>query len=174
MQIDTDRLTLASLQAQHAQDLYEGINDWSVMQWLRPPPWPYRLEDAQSFIARAPSELRPRLGLFLKGEPTLLGIVSITGETAELGYWLRQSAWGQGYMSEAARALTNWHFEQGQGCDLVSGNFAGNIGSERIQQKLGFTYVGEKTRWSVPMQKDTLGPETVLTRQAWHAHRDQT
>jgi ribosomal-protein-alanine N-acetyltransferase len=64
-------------------------------------------------------------------------------ETAdtELGYGLDKSFWGQGYMTEAARALIDWSFAAGR-TRIVAVAMPENVGSWRVMEKCGMTYEG--------------------------------
>lgn len=69
----------------------------------------------------------------------------------ELGYALGEKYWGQGYATEACRALMHHAF-----CDLncpilTCGHFTFNTRSKRVIKKLGFTYEGTLRRvWQAP------------------------
>ena len=49
--VDTERIRLRPLETKDASSLVEALNDWDTAQWLPTVPFPYRLEDATSFIA---------------------------------------------------------------------------------------------------------------------------
>lgn len=60
----------------------------------------------------------------------------------ELGYVLSRESWGKGIMTEAARAVLAWGFEE-LGLALIScGHFTFNDRSRRVIEKCGFTYEG--------------------------------
>jgi RimJ/RimL family protein N-acetyltransferase len=61
-----------------------------------------------------------------------------------LGYWLAPRLAGQGLMSEAAHAVTDWAFET-LGTHKVSvGCVEENLASKRVIEKLGFRFVGRR------------------------------
>ena len=60
---------------------------------------------------------------------------------AEIGYRLRQDAWGKGYASEAALALVNWAFETADLEKVVACTMATNTGSRRVMEKIGMKYI---------------------------------
>lgn len=63
-------------------------------------------------------------------------------ECRVLGYILRKSCWGQGFMTEAAREVLRYAFEE-LGLQLVSTyRFPYNQRSGRVMEKVGFTYEG--------------------------------
>jgi len=166
--IQTDRLSLRLLEPQDAGWIAVEIANPAVQKWLTSPPHPYRLSDAEDFIAKFGAQSGIRV-IDLNGLP--LGVVSIEpGQNldperpalAELGYWLQQSAWGHGYMTEAAKALTEWHFVH-IGGPVYSGWIKGNAASENILRKLGFSDLETVDRRSE--FHDTLVPvERVILR----------
>ena len=59
-----------------------------------------------------------------------------------IGYELARAFWGQGYMSEALRAMVEYGFEH-KGLDVLAiSHFAGNDRSRRVIEKCGFRYEG--------------------------------
>mgnify|MGYP004597805855 CR=1 FL=1 len=61
----------------------------------------------------------------------------------EIGFVLSKSYWGNGYMTEAVRAVTAYLFDE-VGLDfIVCGYFVGNYQSERVQEKCGFKFYKE-------------------------------
>jgi len=60
----------------------------------------------------------------------------------ELGYWISEAAWGQGYATEAARAFTDWAKAQNR-APLTASHFSDNPASGRVLEKVGFGYTGE-------------------------------
>jgi RimJ/RimL family protein N-acetyltransferase len=73
-----------------------------------------------------------------------VGLSSISAEhrKAELGFWLTPPLWGQGIMTEAARAVVRFGFEELALNRIFAGHFEGNHASRRVQKKLGFRYEG--------------------------------
>jgi ribosomal-protein-alanine N-acetyltransferase len=62
-------------------------------------------------------------------------------DRAELGYWLGRPHWGQGVMSEAALAATQWGFETLGLHKITIGCVEGNAASQRIIEKLGYRFL---------------------------------
>ncbi len=65
---------------------------------------------------------------------------------AELGYWIGKPYWGQGYASEAVRALILHAFERDGFAYLTVGHFADNPASARVIAKFGFVPQGNQVR----------------------------
>ena len=88
---------------------------------------------------------RYTLAIVLRAEDRVIGQISI-GPSAEdfpaegeigFGYMLHRDAWGQGYATEAARAIVDFGFET-LGATLISAwCFEGNRASARVLEKAG-------------------------------------
>jgi RimJ/RimL family protein N-acetyltransferase len=72
-------------------------------------------------------------------------------------------------MSEAAAAAVGQYLACRNVETLVSGYFAGNGASWRIQDKLGFRIVGERMLHSTPWGRKLPHIDTVLTRDRFEA-----
>jgi RimJ/RimL family protein N-acetyltransferase len=109
--------------------------------------------------------------LALQREGELIGVIHIEPQQRGhmLGYWLGCAYWGQGYMSEATAAAVGHYFACRDVETLVSGYFAGNGASWRIQDKLGFRMAGERVLHSRPWGKDLPHIDTILTRDRFEA-----
>ncbi|MBC8571322.1 GNAT family N-acetyltransferase [Zongyangia hominis] len=57
--------------------------------------------------------------------------------SVELGYGLEESYWGQGYMTEAARALCDWALSQPGVRRVTAETERGNLASQRVLQNCG-------------------------------------
>ena len=162
-----------------APTLAQVANNPSIPQFLRNIfPSPYTLSDAESWILHC-STLNP-LTQFAITEPTTDAIIGGIGLTQqedvysrswELGYWLGEEFWGRGIMTEAARALVDWGF-QNLVCERIfAGLFAENEASERVIKKVGFIYEGRLRRavWKHGQNMDVLMYSII--RQDWENER---
>lgn len=69
-------------------------------------------------------------------------------EVLDLGYRLRRAAWGQGYATEASRALIRCAFVDPGIQRITAGALADNIASRRVMEKAGLTLVRtRRTSW---------------------------
>ena len=61
-------------------------------------------------------------------------------DECEIGFWIGEKYWGNGFATEAGERLINRAFED-LGMNVIWVNyFTGNEKSKRIQEKLGFVY----------------------------------
>ncbi len=110
-------------------------------------------EETRAFLQRTQDwlTLDPRpvyaLAITLRAEGSLIGVVSLTITSrelgqAELGYRLSSHSWGQGYATEAAQALIAFGFATLQLHRIYALCHPDNIGSQRVMQKAGMRYEG--------------------------------
>jgi RimJ/RimL family protein N-acetyltransferase len=173
--IRTRRLVLRQLQASDEGQIFTLFNNWEVIRWLGPPPWPYSRADAANFLQRilTPTGEQSEAAFAITLDDTLIGGIGVRVRPANpaqsragpfLGYWLGQPYWGRGYMTEAAGALIPQVFTTMPHDAIYSGAFKGNDGSLRVQEKLGFVRDGEAMVYSTPRGGEFPHINTVLTR----------
>lgn len=151
MQIATQRLLLRDFTA---ADWTAVLAYQSHPLYLRYYPWTERTaEDVQAFVKMflAHQQMNPRhkfqLAVTLKSSGQLIGNCGIRlpepeSIEADLGYELDPAHWGQGYATEAARAMLHFGFT-GLGLHRIWASvLAVNEGSVRLLQKLGFKQEG--------------------------------
>ncbi len=86
----------------------------------------------------------------------------------EIGYWVGNMFWGQGYATEAVRALVCRVFEETDAETIWCATLPDNFSSRRVQEKCGFVF--HHHAYGVPVPQ--LGTHrdlvyTCLTKQAW-------
>jgi RimJ/RimL family protein N-acetyltransferase len=129
-------------------------------------PNPYRIKDAVKFIKRIGDDTDSVY--FSIYRQKFMGIVSVrTNENneADLGYWLERSAWGQGFMSEAARAVVSHAFRKFGYADIHSGAYEDNRASMAVLQKLGFQSHGEQIHHNETRNCDVKCLRVKLSRE---------
>ncbi|NBC36489.1 GNAT family N-acetyltransferase [Novosphingobium sp. FSY-8] len=143
----SERLFLRPLWSEDWQALHHQINDAEVVRHLARAPWPYTEEDARWFAGQTQDERYPH---FLITRPRgddgvdTLGVIGLHdegGETA-LGYWLGRDHWGQGYATEAARAVIDIARAIGHR-HLIAMHFLDNPASAGVLARAGFRDTGD-------------------------------
>ena len=176
----TARLRLRPPTASDADWIAREIAHPEVAPKLTSLPFPYTLDDAQAWL----DGMGHQNGVYiivsgftesgltesdLTGSCDPIGSVTVKSdpEWAELGYWLCRAHWGQGYMTEAARAVLAAYFSVRPG-PVVSGHVLDNLQSANTLRKLGFAntevFTQATARGEVEVQKMTL------TRSVWLDH----
>ena len=140
--IETDRLVLTTPTLAHVPDMAVLANSRAIYQVLARLPHPYAESDGRFFvetIARGASEFAwsiLRDGHFI-GVISLIGIDGNNGPAPEIGYWLGEPFWGQGYATEAALAVVA--AARAAGLPMLRATaLTSNTGSRRVLAKAGF------------------------------------
>jgi len=128
-----------------APALAVAIADEAIVKNLAAPPWPFRMRDAEAYLARTRDPILPTLLIFERGNgPQLIGECGLARRASgsvELGYWIAKPFWGQGYATEACAALLD--IARAIGLPSLEGShFIDNPASGRVLQKLGFQSLG--------------------------------
>lgn len=144
--IETERLVLRPPRAADLDDLVAQANNWKVLEPTASLPFPYLEEHGRGFIARFAHKPDKR-AYVIAGRETdrLMGVIGLyfhDEKPTELGYWLGESHWGQGFAPEAVKALLD--AASGIGLNPIRARvLAANRGSVRVLEKSGFGIVEE-------------------------------
>lgn len=80
----------------------------------------------------------------------------------EIGYYLKPSAWGQGYATEVSRRLVRFAFEETPLDQVVATHTIGNDASRKVLLKTGFADLGTRRAYG-----DDNAPFLRITREEW-------
>ena len=83
----------------------------------------------------------------------------------EIGYFLRRSAWGNGYATEAVERILRFAFEASPLEKVVAVIEPENIGSRRILEKTGFSTTGIRRAYGEDLPGFQIIREDWLSRQ---------
>jgi len=145
MQIATRRLVLRPWQSGDEDALVAAANHREV--WINLTddfPHPYTPSAAKAWIQRVEADTSglPGLAITVAGTPVGgIGVVrlgDLSRFTGVLGYWLAPTAWGSGYATEAACALTEHVFVATDLERIEARVLQWNPRSRRVLEKAGF------------------------------------
>ena len=139
-----------------ADDLVACLDgDEEIMRWLDQIPQPYRRDDALAYI-RGVAEQAFAITDAETGR--LLGSIGLRWneprEVAEVGYWLRQDARGDGVMTRALELATKLALESGAARVQLRAA-VGNDASRRVAERAGFRLEGilRSAHWNPRLQR---------------------
>lgn len=178
---ETERLTLRDWREEDWAEFWAGTNTPAVMRWLGG-----KLDDATMAAARGRLEgYQAEHGhtfwaVERREDGAILGFCGLkrcTDEAGpfgemEVGWRLREDAWGKGYAKEAAAASLDLAFERFAAERVVALTVEGNTASWGLMLRLGMMRRPEldfaASQWS-----DGLGPVIVhaITREEWAQQR---
>jgi len=161
----SERLLLRRWRDEDAQALYDAVIESRehIRPWM---PWAdsyQTVDDAVEFIRRQSGHWALRdevvIGIFARDDGTPLGgsgfhVHDFAIPSFEIGYWLRRSAEGHGYMSEAVRTITRFLFEDLGAQRVMIRCDARNRRSAHVAERLGFPFEGTLRRDSLDPQGD--------------------
>jgi RimJ/RimL family protein N-acetyltransferase len=143
--LETARLVLRAPTLADAETLATLVNDRRIAEMTTRIPYPNTLADTQAFLAGVNYGDGETVYLITARDGGILGACGIArgpGQPPELGYWLGVPYWGNGYATEAARAVIDHAFAD-LGCEaLVAGARVSNPASRRVLEKCGFQWTG--------------------------------
>jgi ribosomal-protein-alanine N-acetyltransferase len=158
--IQTVHLTLCPLLPDDAQILHRIYQVEGVLQYFpntAPPP----LEKVQKFIAGQENHWAQygygNWGILPAGERQIIGWAGLQYvpelDETEVGYLLNRPFWGKGYATEAARTSLQFGFENSSLDHIIALVHPDNLGSRRVIEKCGMSYVENKFLWGLEMMR---------------------
>jgi RimJ/RimL family protein N-acetyltransferase len=167
--LETERLTLRRPTLADVKAIALLANDRRIAENTRRLPHPYLQDHAVEFV-RATATAAQDTVFLIENNHTPLGMAGISWlepEAPELGYWLGVEHWGQGFGTEAARAVIDFFFEEFSFEQLVSGARVANPASRNILEKCGFQWSGVELHRFEALGSSTPVDCFRLSRSVW-------
>jgi RimJ/RimL family protein N-acetyltransferase len=144
--LDGETVSLATIEADDVSFVHETVNDPAVrngLSFARPQSEQTEREWIESIGDTDSDDVH----FLICVEDDPVGVIGLnqvhpTLGTGELGYYLTPHAWGNGYATDAARTLVDYAFAQLRLHRVHARAFAGNEGSQRVLEKVGFEHEG--------------------------------
>jgi RimJ/RimL family protein N-acetyltransferase len=137
--IDTQRLRLRSFQRNDWQAVYEYTSDPAVMGYI--PEGLFTPAQAQAFVADNMGAHARAVAVLLKTANILIGHIVFhpweAPQTYEIGWVFNRAYHGQGYATEAARAVLHYGFAALHLHRIIATCQPQNVASWRVMEKLG-------------------------------------
>jgi len=142
--LETKRLTLRAPTLKDAKAIAVLANDRRIAENTARIPHPYKLADAESFIAGANKADGETVFLIVRNGTIMgaCGVAVADPNAPELGYWLGVPHWGQGFATEALHAVIDFAFSEFEHTALHAGARVTNPASRRVLEKCGFQWTG--------------------------------
>lgn len=131
-------------------ELAKNLNNMHILNNLRDGlPYPYLEDDAEDFIRAMLSADKDKTFAFaITLNDKVIGSIGVFRQenihyrTAEMGYYIGEKYWGNGYMTEAVKLACEFVFENTDIIRIFAEPFSHNIASCRVLEKAGFTCEG--------------------------------
>lgn len=127
-----------------------NLNNPKVLNNLRDGlPYPYTEQDAEKFIrAMLSSDKNNTFAFAITLNEKVIGSIGVFRQenihfkTAEIGYYIGEPYWGNGYMTSAIKQVCKHVFEHTDIIRIYAEPFSHNIASCKALEKVGFRYEG--------------------------------
>ena len=142
--LETERLSLRRPTLADVKAIARLANDRRIAENTRRLPHPFSQDHAIAFVRHVATEPREIAFLIEYNFAPIgtVGINMIEPDAPALGYWLGVAHWGQGFGTEAARAMIDYFFEEFDREHLFAGARVTNPASRNILEKCGFQWSG--------------------------------
>ncbi|WP_332645334.1 GNAT family N-acetyltransferase [Lysinibacillus sp. 54212] len=148
--IETERLLLRPFHESDAEDVSFMCNNYNVFKSTLNLPHPYTLDCALAWIADHEQNFKDdrmyEFAITDKNSGKLYGAIGISNhqqfKNGEMGYWIGEEYWGNGYATEAAKAILDFVFKEKNYHRVYARYFKSNPASGKIMEKCGMKYEG--------------------------------
>jgi RimJ/RimL family protein N-acetyltransferase len=167
--LETERLMLRRPTLADVKAIARLANDRRIAEHTRRLPHPYLQDHAIEFVRTLADSGRETVFL-IENNHTPIGVVGIDWRQAdapELGYWLGVEHWGQGFATEAARAVIDFTFEEFDVEHVMSSARVANPSSRNILEKCGFQWIGVELHRFEALGSSTPVDCFKLSRGVW-------
>ncbi len=149
--LETNRLLLRTFTLEDAQLIYELNLDPEITRYTGDP-----VKDINHAKEVLEQVILPQYALYnhgrwavhIKDDLEFIGWCGLKNRPErneiDLGYRFLKTAWGKGYASEAAFACIKYGFEKLNLQRIIGRAMPDNIGSLRVLEKCGMTYIGDE------------------------------
>lgn len=168
----TERLILRAPRMDDAPAIAALANDRRIAENTARLPHPYRLADAETWIALTARPAAGRSFVVTLRDKTIIGgcgYGALLEPVPEIGYWFGAAFWGKGFATEAARAVIDEAFANEGFDEIAGGARVTNAASRRVIEKCGFTWTGVMLMRVQALGKNVPCDRFRLSRAAWIA-----
>ncbi|MGE3076823.1 MAG: GNAT family N-acetyltransferase [Dehalococcoidia bacterium] len=145
MELQTARLMLRPFHAGDVDDVLAYSGDHEYARFI-PVPIPYLARNAEEFVAQAilRQDSDPMWAIVHEGRVCGAIELDVNGlhRHGELHYGMARPLWGQGFTSEAARAILEYAFRELRLARVFGRADIRNVGSWRVLEKIGMQREG--------------------------------
>jgi ribosomal-protein-alanine N-acetyltransferase len=157
MRIETERLLIRPFITEDRDSIYNIMKDEKMYEYTPDEPWK-SFEDADGFIKLTSwlydlnhKNFRHFFAITEKQNETMIGFCGVGGiaydrSENEIFYSIGCKYWGQGYATEAAKAMLRYAFDTLELSKVIGVVHPKNIASNRIMDKIGLKKTGVLSR----------------------------
>lgn len=153
IKIETKRLILRPVWFVNPKDMANKGNNFTIANFIgREFPFPYKEKNAVDFIKFSKDNWNVKnkefcFAIFLKENNEYIGNIGIKpceedNIISNLGYWIAEAYWGNGYIGEAIKALCDLSFKELKVRKICAKVYSPNKASQKALIKAGFEIEG--------------------------------
>lgn len=141
--LQTERLILSQLEEKDIPFIVELLQHRIFSDLTSNIPYPYVENDARSWVKMSKEAFENNTGYTFairNKEGQIIGAIGLhdrDDDKAELGYWIGVPYWNKGYVTEAAKAIIDFGFNELKLNKIFATHFPHNPASGRIMEKAG-------------------------------------
>jgi len=174
VQLKTKRLLLRPPTMDDAPSIQQLVSAHEIALNTLLIPHPYPEGGAAEWLSRQGKNPNDHtFAITLRKRRDLIGAIGLEvkpeHDRGEIGYWIGVPYWGLGYMTEAARAVVGWAFEELALNRIFAQHFTRNPASGRVLQKIGMRHEGtlrqHNKKWDEYLDVEVYG----IVRSEWPA-----
>lgn len=148
--IMTERLFLRLFHESDAEEVTNLCNNYRIYKSTLNLPFPYTLECAMTWISNHKDNFESdklyEFAITDKVSGQLLGAIALSNRKqnkhGEIAYWIGEQYWGNGYATEAAKAVIDFAFQAKDYHRVYACHFKSNPASGTVMKKCGLEYEG--------------------------------
>ena len=153
-ELKTERLNLIEIKQPYLNDYYKLFCDERVSKFYNIIPFKEKVE-AQKYLDWFKNQFKEKLGIrwgiVIKEQKHIIGTLGFNNfqknHRANIGYDLQFEFWNKGIITEALREVISFGFNKLEINRIEAEVMQGNIASEKVLSKLGFTKEGILRNW---------------------------
>ncbi|MBU5439420.1 GNAT family N-acetyltransferase [Tissierella sp. MSJ-40] len=148
--ITTERLVLRIFEKSDAETVTKLCNNYNIYKNTLYLPYPYSIDCALSWIENHLDNFNAdksyEFAITDKKTGKLYGAIALSNNqhfnNGEIAYWIGEEFWGNGYATEASKAILEFAFNVKQYHKVYARHFASNLASGKVIEKLGMLKEG--------------------------------
>ena len=176
MKISLGEYCIRNYEDRDVPSIARHANNRKVWRTLAELPHPYTEADAKWWIEHVRNQEQETHFAIADSEEAFGSIgfsfgKGMHGRSVEMGYWIGEAYWGQGIVSQVARAFIEYIFENYPKIVRIQAEvFEGNIASGRVLEKAGLTLEARLRKSIFKDQKLLDAMIYAILRQEWEIH----
>lgn len=146
--LTTDRLTLSKIKPKEIPNIVQYLNNRNITDNTLMMPYPYTEDHAVAWISMSNQGFMSKeqfiFGIYLSESDSLIGGMGLhidkKHHKAEMGYWIAEPFWNQGFATEAGKAVIQFGFETLKLHKIYATHFSHNPASGKVLINIGMMH----------------------------------